>query len=193
MGIEKKKEKEHGGIRFGGQRKKKKKRGKTHLPIARQGSIELGMGQLALRAFRAEATDIERTRGPLDVLVLASRAMATEPPVVPGTLLQPGVGIHMQIRTILSIAALAIAGEEFTFGHLGEVVLVEEPTLTSLLAQPTQPVLAHQLSFHLHVPVRAILPLGAGSPQEELADFIYERLKRKKINEKKRKEKKRKK
>ena len=64
---------------------------------------------------------------------------------------------------------------------------MKKSTLTSLLAQPTQPVLAHNLLLHLDVTVRAIKTLGAAPTQVELANLIFQKKKKKKKNKRKEK------
>ncbi len=74
--------------------------------------------------------------------ILAVGAVSTEASVVPGTVLDLRLAVHVKKVTLL-VAALVVLGEEVALGHLAHVVLVEELALVALLAQAAQPMLAH--------------------------------------------------
>lgn len=63
------------------------------------------------------------------------------------------------------MATLTVLGEEVALRHLGQVVLVQELALVALLAEPAQPVLAHDALLARHVSEGALRALEAAARQ----------------------------
>lgn len=51
----------------------------------------------------------------------------------------------MEIQAFLAITAIPVPGEEAALRHAPQVVLVQKLAVLPLLAQPAQPMLAHQV------------------------------------------------
>ena len=82
--------------------------------------------------------------------------MFAEPSVIPGTVLHlQGLSIHMQVLAV-TIVTLSKLLEEVAWWHLGHVILMKELAIISLLAQVSQPVLAHCALTSTGMAVRAV-------------------------------------
>lgn len=97
---------------------------------------------LARGAVRAETGEVARAQLAADVLLAACRAQRAETLVVVGARRQLGLGVDVQIQTLVAVRAVAVAHEEVALRHLAQVVLVQELAALSLFAERTQPVLA---------------------------------------------------
>ncbi|KAL7821923.1 hypothetical protein V8C26DRAFT_391403 [Trichoderma gracile] len=148
---------------------------------------------LALRPVRTEPREIEDTQLPPHVLLRTHRPQRTEAHVVVRTRRQLRQRIDVQVQTLLAVGAVPVAHEEVALGHLAQVVLVQKLAVLALLAQPAQPVLAHERVEPArrlvllvpaaaatvavparpgpvrHVPLRTARPVGAAARLEGLA------------------------
>lgn len=91
------------------------------------------------------------------MLVPAVGTVAAEASLVPRTILHLALRVDVQKGTLFVVAGVE-PRVEVALGHLGHVVLVQELALVALLAQSSQPVLAHDR------PVPANVSEGTGAP-----------------------------
>lgn len=81
----------------------------------------------------------------------------------------------MKIHAIIAIGTLAVLTVEPALWHFLEVELVQEFTLVALLAEATQPMLAHDglvAATIVAVPELARLALAAPAPEIKLANIF---------------------
>lgn len=68
----------------------------------------------------------------------------------------------MQVETLLAIGAVPIPHKKITLRHLPQVILMQELAMLALLAQPTQPMLAHERVQSSRRPAAATTELRVG-------------------------------
>jgi len=93
-------------------------------------------------ACRAEASQVVDAEHAPDMAVATVRTMATEATVIPGAVTDLGFWVNVEEGALFVMAGIE-SGVEIALGHLAHVVLVQELALVPLLAEPPQPVLAH--------------------------------------------------
>lgn len=98
---------------------------------------------LAVRAVRAEACEVVWAELSSDVLFRAHWPERAESHVVVRARRQLGQRIDVQIQTLFTVGAVAVAHEEVALRHLSQIVLVQELAGDAFLAEAAQPVLAH--------------------------------------------------
>ncbi|RYC62642.1 hypothetical protein CHU98_g3547, partial [Xylaria longipes] len=79
-----------------------------------------------------------------DVTLAAAGAEGAEAAVVVRAGRQLAEGVNVQVQTLVTIGAVAVAHKEIALGHLAQVVFVQELATLALLAQGAQPVLANE-------------------------------------------------
>lgn len=118
---------------------------------------------------RTEAGQVVDAEHASHVPVPAVRSVPTEAAVVPRTVLDLGFRVYVQERTLLVVTGVE-PGVEVALRHLGHIVLVEELTLISLLAESSEPVLAHYSLVSTDVSEGTRGRLRAVGPHVEVAD-----------------------
>lgn len=133
------------------------------------------MSHLAVGTKRTKSTEIELTNSVPGMLIATQRPVLTESTRIPRTLSQLRVRIDVKVKAF-RVMALPVLCEEPAIRHLFQVILVQELTVVSFLAQATEPVLTDDSLFS-SIPVKSFVGvfLGtcwseeAGSPQEHSA------------------------
>lgn len=97
---------------------------------------------LALGAIRAEPGKVVWTHLLARVFLGAPRPQRAEALIVVWTRRQLALGVDVQVQTLVTVGAEAVAQEEVALGHFPQVELVQEFAALALLTQATQPVLA---------------------------------------------------
>lgn len=133
------------------------------------GQVESRVHMLAVGAQRTEAAQVVHADDASRMSMPAVRSVSTEPPIVPGTVLDLRLRIDVQVLAVLVGARLELR-VEVALGHLGHVVLVQELAQIALLAQAAQPVLADHRSVGFDVSVRAGRSAFADAFQVENTD-----------------------
>lgn len=128
------------------------------------------MAKFALRAIRAKASNVQRTGSIPHVLIATIRPMLAKAPPIPHTLPPLGIRIHMLIYTLL-IRTLPIFRKEPAFGHLFQVVFVQELAGFAFFAEAAEPVFAHDALFRPDVLVGAVVSSKADALLKILADI----------------------
>jgi len=113
------------------------------------------MREFALTSVGTEAEEVKRADHSSSMAILAIRTMSAETTVVPRAVLDLALGIDVTKRALL-VAAGQVFREEEAFRHLAEIVLVQELALIALLAQSTEPMLAHNMLVLHDVSKRAM-------------------------------------
>lgn len=145
--------------------------------LSQRRQLEARMHVLAGGSLRAESGQVVHAEHPPQVLVPAVRTVAAEAALVPRAVLHLRLGIDVQEGALLVVAGVE-AGVEVALRHLGHVVLVQELALVALLAEATQPVLAHDgpvaadVSEGAGAALVALLPVPRGGA-DEVADRRY--------------------
>lgn len=99
---------------------------------------------LAVWSIGAETSEVIRAHLLADMFLGAPWPKRAEALVVMWAGRQLALRVDMQIQTLVTVGAEAVAQEKVALGHLPQVELVQELAALSLFAQATQPVLADE-------------------------------------------------
>ncbi|KAK5636863.1 hypothetical protein RRF57_012575 [Xylaria bambusicola] len=107
--------------------------------------IPAGMSPFLARfTIGTEASEIAQAQLPSHMSLAAIRAERAEAAVVVWARREFGQRVDVQVQTLVAVGAVPVAHEEVAFGHLAQVIFVQELASFALFAEGAQPVLAYE-------------------------------------------------